>query len=306
METEHPDLLHDAAEVALRDIVELGSLVTAGGRVVIRHQAQARRAREQRNDKARRALKAQIRAERAAVRARWAPANDPRWIREAGLTDAAVAWCAAVPYADPSTDWFERSAESAVRNCECRLRELHPHAMARYDRLRGDGLHPVLAMGKAAPLFQRPPNVHARGTRPRSEALARGSGLDHSWVATEHGPSREEFEAYQAATKHIRRGRNITLGLQGRALSARKPPPGEDEQRLALESATTLPAELIEKVLRPAPAMTTPSRRPWAQDFPLPIEQVLAVIAAEEADPRPVRPSAKIPAARPGRRHRPA
>jgi hypothetical protein len=161
----------------------------AVGRVVIRHQAQARRARELRSERARRALKAQIRAERAAVRARWAPANDPRWLREASLTDTAVAWCVAVPYAGPSTEWFERSAESAVRNCERRLRELHPHAMARYDRLRGDGLHPVLAMGKAAPLFARSPDVRAHGTQPRSGALTRGSGLDHSWAAAEHGPA---------------------------------------------------------------------------------------------------------------------
>jgi hypothetical protein len=306
METEHPDLFHDAAQVALRDVVELGSFIMAAGRVVIRHQAQVKRAREQRSEKARRALKAQIRAERAAVRARWAPANDPRWLREASLTDTAVAWCVAVPYADPSTEWFERSAESAVRNCERRLRELHPHAMARYDRLRGDGLHPVLAMGKAAPLFQRSPDVRAHGTQPRSGALTRGSGLDHSWAAAEHGPSREEFEAHVTAGKYERRGRQVAWGLQGRAMERDLPPLGEAEQRTALESATNLPVGAIKKLAVPEPPAGRPSRRPWVHDFPVPIEQVLAAIAAHGTDGRPAVPPARIPAAGPGKHPQPA
>ncbi|GAA4205924.1 hypothetical protein GCM10023074_45700 [Microbispora amethystogenes] len=62
------------------------------------------------------------------------------------------AWGAALPYAtsDPG-------AERALLRCESRLRELHPYAMNRYDRLRVEGHTPEAAMREVAPLFAREP-----------------------------------------------------------------------------------------------------------------------------------------------------
>ena len=46
------------------------------------------------------------------------------------------AWGAALPYADRNVPWHEPAAAAAITHCEERLRQLHPYAMAHYDRLR--------------------------------------------------------------------------------------------------------------------------------------------------------------------------
>jgi hypothetical protein len=146
--------------------------------------------------------------------------------------------------------------------------------MARYDRLRGDSTDPVDAMRQAAPLFMRRPGVHDQPGAPRRPALEPGNGLGHSWVAAMHGPSREEFEAYQTALQVLRRGSQILHGMHARAARTGLPPLGEDDQRIALENTTSLPAAAISHVV-------SPTRRPWQQDFPFPIKEVLAVAAAD-------------------------
>jgi hypothetical protein len=98
-----------------------------------------------------------MRAERDGDRARWEPALDPGWLRRARLLDAAEAWGAALPYTDRAVPWYEPAAATAMTRCEERLRSLHPYAMARYDRLRSDGLEPAEAMQEAALLFARHP-----------------------------------------------------------------------------------------------------------------------------------------------------
>src|SRR5690606_17855585 len=77
---------------------------------------------------AQQALRQQAHAVRQAARSRWAAAHDARWLDQADLLDVGRVWSAAVPHAahDPT-------AETAARNCEERLRRLHPH-QAVFDR----------------------------------------------------------------------------------------------------------------------------------------------------------------------------
>jgi hypothetical protein len=147
--------------------VQMGSVAVTGAQIyAYRRRAHAQTVAEQ-DERARRALQAQMRAERDAAHARWAPALDPAWLRRATLIETAQAWGAALPYSDRATPWGESAAASAMRRCEERLRELHPFAMARYDRLRGDGLGPAEAMREAAPLFALHPQARDGSYTPR-------------------------------------------------------------------------------------------------------------------------------------------
>jgi hypothetical protein len=91
-----------------------------------------------------------------------------------------------------------------------------------------------------------------------------------------HGPSREEFDAYQSAKQILRRGTQIVHGMQASAARAGLPPLGEDDQRAALEIATSIPASAVGPVV-------SSIRRPWEQDFPVPVATVLAVAKAQPA-----------------------
>ena len=173
---QHPDPLRDAMQDLVYRAVQVGSFAVTGTQVYAYHRrAQARIAAEQ-DHRARRALNAQIRAERDADRARWQPALDPGWLRRASLIEAAGAWGAALPYTDRAVPWYEPAAATAMARCEERLRSLHPYAMARYDRLRGDGLEPGEAMREVAPLFARHPHARDAPSVPRRmlEAAAPG------------------------------------------------------------------------------------------------------------------------------------
>ena len=72
-----------------------------------------------------------------------------------------------MPYADRNVPWYEPAAATAMRKTEDRLRDLHPYAMARYDRLRADGMSPADAMREAAPLFARAPRAYDASYTPR-------------------------------------------------------------------------------------------------------------------------------------------
>ena len=276
-DAQYPDLFQDAAWTAAREIVEVAPVIAALARAYLQHRARAERTRAVHDEQAKRALQAQERAERDAARQWWAPANDPQWLRAANLTDTTAAWCAAVHYADPATASFEPSAAAAVEHCEARLRELHPHMMTRYDRLREDGLERVEAMRETAPLLMRSPNVREHGGRARL-ALT-NQGLGHPWVDAVHGPGREGFDAHVAEVE-VARGKRIIGTLQARARAEGRSPLSEDEQRTFLEATTNLPPELIRRAVTPA---APPKRRPWEQDFPFPIQHVVAVTRVPES-----------------------
>jgi hypothetical protein len=164
---EHPDPFADAAQHGVQRAVQVASCAMTAGQVYLyQRRAQARVVAEQ-AAQARRVLNAQVRAERDAARAAWAPALDREWLRNAPVMDTAGAWGAAMPYADRSVPWYEPGAATALRKSEERLRHLHPYAMARYDRLRGDGMGPSEAMFEAAPLFARHPTARGGYYAPR-------------------------------------------------------------------------------------------------------------------------------------------
>jgi hypothetical protein len=257
----HPDPFADAAQDAARDAAQIGSIVFAMGRMAVQYT-------RHRSEQDRRAAEEQKAADLAAARAWWAPGNDRDWLRNAGLVDTATVWSAAVPHAG-----FDDSALSSVQNCERRLRDLHPYAMSRYDRLRADGLGPAEAMAEAVPLFARPRHAYEQPTSPRA-ALAPADETEPAWALSGFDPSEDE----EIAERQLRRGRWIVDGLQGRAWQDGRPSLTEAEQRAALESMTTLPAEIIPRVDR-SPEVVAKTE-PWKQDFPIPITDVLAAVQA--------------------------
>ena len=157
----HPDPFRDAMQDVVYRAVQVGSFAMTAAQVYAYHRrAQARITAEQ-DHRARRALNAQVRAERDADRARWAPALDPAWLRNASLIETAQAWGAALPYADRNVPWHEPAAATAMTRCEERLRHLHPYAMAHYDRLRSEGLGPARGDARSRPAV-RPPSPGPR------------------------------------------------------------------------------------------------------------------------------------------------
>lgn len=273
---QHPDPFGEAALTTVRDVLKVGSILTAYARVVLIHKARAEQLRAEKDRQVKQAIRAQALAEKAAARLQWAPVNDPAWLRQAGLVDIAQAWAAAVPYADASGEWYEAAAASAVRDCENKLRQVHPYAMTRYDRLRAEGMTPFDAMRETVHLFGRPPTAYQQSAAPRA-ALGPGAALGHSWGAAVHGPSRADFEAEQ----HKARGAAIVGNLQARAAHEGRPPLTEDEQSAALAATTNLPPAIISQVAAaPAAGRRAARRRPWLQDFPYPIGEVLAAAAA--------------------------
>lgn len=164
---QHPDPFRDAIQEMVYRAVQVGSFAGTGIQVYAYHRrAQARIAAEH-DHQARRALNAQVRAERDADRARWQPALDPGWLRRASLIETARTWGIALPYTDRAVPWYEPAAATAMARCEERLRSLHPYAMAWYDRLVSEGSPPGEAMREAAPLFARHPHARDAPFAPR-------------------------------------------------------------------------------------------------------------------------------------------
>lgn len=122
----HPDPFQDAVGTGLQRAMQIASCaVTATQVYAYQHRSQAMAAAE-RNDRARHALNAQIRAERDVARAGWAPALDQDWLPQADFYQVARAWSQAMPHADRNVPWYQPSAATAMRRCEERLRDLHP------------------------------------------------------------------------------------------------------------------------------------------------------------------------------------
>jgi len=303
MDTEnHPDPLHDALSHGLQRAVQIvSSAVTGAQAYAYLKRAQARTMAE-RGERIHRTQDAQISLERDTARAGWAPALDHGWVQQADFFQAARAWGAAMPYADPSAPWYEPAAETAMRRCEERLRALHPNAMARYDRLRGQGMGPAEAMHEAAFLFAGPPRAYDPAYTPRP-ALDAGNGENPTWAATKPSAVVEDSGDLTAADAQERRGRQIINALQARARAQGGGLLGEAEQRIVLETVTNLPADVIDRVVRTETASRAPrAARPWEQDFPLPINDVVATAtgAARTTPAAPAAASARAtPHARP-------
>ncbi len=291
----HPDPFHDAMNHGLQRAMQVASSVMTGAQVYVYLKRTQAMAAAERDERARRVLTAQIRADSEAARAGWAPALDPIWLRQADLFQAARTWGAAMPYADRSVPWYEPAAATAMRKSEERLRDLHPHAMARYDQLRSDGMGPAEAMRETAPLFARPPRAYDTPYTPR-QVLNAGDGEPVTWAAAAPVPISADSSEADLAQAHEQRGRQIVAALQARARQQRRDPLSGAEQRTVLEAMTNLPADVIDRVVQPsatragesaepasAAVSTGRAARPWEHDFPVSIQ---AVVANADATPQ--------------------
>jgi hypothetical protein len=297
----HPDPFQDAMGHGLQRAIQMTSCaVTAAQVYAYQHRTQAMAVAE-RDERTRRALATQMRADRDAARATWAPAVNPDWLRNADLLQTARTWAAAMPYADRSVPWYEPTAATALRRCEERLRDLHPYAMGRYDRLREDGAAPADAMRDAAPLFANAPRTYDRPYVPRP-VLAAGNSDGQAWAAATPEPGEQSGVAVSEAQQV--RGKQIIAALQEQARAHNRGPLGEAEQRTVLETITNLPPDVIDHVVSPGSSAVTnpadasraalastsatahhgPADRPWQHDFPIPIQDVVA--AAPSPEPR--------------------
>ena len=253
MEAEtHPDPFREAMTHGLQRAMQVASFAGTAAQVYVYHQKTQARAAADKDERARRALQAQIRAERDAARAAWSAALDPQWLRNADLHDTAQAWGAAMPYADPNVPWYEPTAATAMRKSEERLRDLHPFAMARYDRLRADGLEPAEAMRETAPLFALSPRARAWPFAP-VPVLDAGIGANDGQGADRPARGNEPADLTGAEALESR-GRSIVTALQDRARAGGREPLGQDELRTVLDIVTNLPVDIIDRVTRPRPA----------------------------------------------------
>jgi hypothetical protein len=239
----HPDPFTDAIGQGLHRAMQVGSCAVTAAQVYVHLKRTQARANGERDDRARRALGAQIRAERDAARTGWAPALDSRWLSKADLFQAAQAWGAAMPYADRAVPWYEPAAATAMRKSEERLRDLHPDAMAHYDKLRADGMSPADAMNEAAPLFARTPRAHNTPYAPHP-VLAAGNDARDALVTDPSAAARAQADLGNVHTGN-------PAGAQNPAASART-----------------------------AVAPDGQAARPWEHDFPLDIREMLAAAVA--------------------------
>ena len=278
MSDHHPDPFGDALQQGVQRAIQLGSGAVTAAQVYLFHRSTQARAVDERDDRARRALHAQIRAEQQAGRAGWAPALDPAWLREATLVQVARAWSAAVPYSDRNVPWYEPAAATALRKCEERLRELHPYAMARYDRLRAEGLGPAEAMQEAAPLFARPARAHDARATPRP-MVTTGEGLGAGRPGAGPSPSSGGPDDLPGA--------GLVIAEQDRAVTAERvraadldaatdqtATPRTDERTTNLVAARDATATAGAATAR-ARRAARPGR-PWEPDFPIPLREGLA------------------------------
>lgn len=245
---QHPDPLNEALARTGERSVQIFSLVAYGSQIIARRAAVRREKSAQRRAQQQRELQ----LERQRARLAWAPAHDRGWLNQADIIQTARVWGAALPYGDRGTEQYDPTAESAMRNCENRLRTLHPHAMARYDRLRRDGWEPGPAMREAAPLFDRPPNVHESGPGPRPTGqlgMAPPGTIPErgaTFTTFPHGPSKSEYLA-------VRRAERITDRLTASARAEGRQPLARGDLRTVLESMTNLPPHVIDHITASAP-----------------------------------------------------
>ncbi|GLZ16367.1 hypothetical protein Acsp04_66020 [Actinomadura sp. NBRC 104425] len=277
---QHPDPITEGFTHSGERMIQIITMAAALEQGYVRHLARLAAAKATR-DAAEKRMAAELkRAALAEARARWARAHDRNWLRQASLVDTAETWAAAVPYAAD-----EQAAASAVRKCEERLRDLHPHAMSHYDRFRARGETHLGAMKLAAPYFTRDPHVRTGQPMPQRPELAEGSGAQ--WAATVHGPHLSDLEE---ARREQRGHQIVTAILERLRAEGREPHPGE--LRTILEATTNLPDHAIAKLV-PEPAAASPEAatqvRLAADGFPFSIDEALAMHMDRPAEAPAVR-----------------
>lgn len=287
MSQAHSDPIAEGLQQGGQRLVQIVSAAVAVNQAVAQRKNRLRAAQKAADAQAQREEAQSQRAALAEARSRWRRAHDRKWLRRANLPDVARAWGAAAPYAEDNA-----SAAFAVRNCEERLRDLHPHAMSHYDRIRSDGKDRLDAMTQAAPFFTRAPDVRTGEPGMQRGELHEGTG--HEWAAKLHGPDRAEWEAAQQERRatQIADELRTKLRLQGHEI-------GPEELRTVLEIVTNLPEDVIAKVVS-----STPQERPThrsdacvaAEDFPLTISEALEMSSRQPFEaPAARRASPQVP-----------
>jgi hypothetical protein len=287
----HPEpfaegLGHGAQRTA--QLIALATMTANGVRQFVKQRHDMRAARDER---ARETAEQELKTVLDQARSRWAPAHDQGWLQRATLLETARAWGAAVPYAEDDT-----AARSAMRKCEQRLRDLHPHGMEHYDRLRASGCVPQEAMREAAPFFARDPNVRT-GEPSVRDALRKGTGTE--WAATEHGPDRTEWEEH----RQERRARQIISEVTEELPAASPHNVRPDELRTVLVMTTNLPEHIIDKATQTRTGPKSP-REVAGEGFPLTISEAMHMTAQrphEQASPGTPRNPTMERSRRPGR-----
>lgn len=238
------DPFEEALSHGSQRVAQFSSLAAALSQVFIQRRAlHDALASGRHDDRTARALRQQQQALREQARLTWAPAHDPQWLAQADLLQTGRAWAGAASFADT-----DPAASSALRKCEDRLRQLHPYAMARYDRLKTDGMSPLDAMRETAPLFARSPHVRTGEPAAPRAALAANAPADLDSEpapgpgATERAPGTDEEAQAE------RRAQQIADRLQDQARANGRPPLGPDELAIVLATVTNLPEAVIAKI----------------------------------------------------------
>lgn len=256
----HPDPIAEGFVHTGQRIAQLAAMAAVTRQLLVMVRERRNRAQQVRALEQQRRLENAERAAFEGARSRWAPVHDPAWLRNADLLQTARAWSAALPYATDNA-----AAASAVRKCEERLRQLHPHGMDHYDRFREAGLAAEEAMREAAPFFTRDPNVRT-GQPADTPELAEGTGA--WWAANEHGPLRSEWEEH----RQVQRAQQIIADIQAECRAMQLPEPTPAHLRTALEIATNLPDRIITRAIS-EPANPTPYEKP-TKTAPRTVDQV--------------------------------
>lgn len=282
----HPDPVTGAATVGgqkLAEFITVAALltqVTAQARAYLAARAAGREAAGE--------------AEAGAARARWAPALHRDWLADAALPDVARAWGSALPY-----EQADASARDAMDAAEGRLRDLHPYAMAHYDRLRADGRSRMDSMWEAMPDFQ----LHPR-PRPAPRDVHKGRRLGAGG-----GEADAAGDGYLAGAAHVAGSARIlavVARLNEESIAAGRGPLDPAVTEMALHRSTNVPAEAIDWVIRglrdgslvlPVPA-SGPARRTVsttgtaAADWPRDVHDGLAAtVIRGAAGSQPARPA---------------
>jgi hypothetical protein len=178
-----------------------------------------------------------------------------------------------------------------MRKCEDRLRRLHPYAMARYDRLRGDGVSPLDALRETAPLFGRSPHARPGDSAPFRHALGVGAGTDVTQSADRPlAAQAEPLPADVGDDRAEQRGRQIVERLQASARATGRPDLGPDELAMILEAVTNLPEDMIGTLTRNASDESQPGREELGAAAAIPaadIDAPTALAATATAAARP-------------------
>lgn len=229
----------ERAPLNARHSAALNSVLAAAAQSAARQLRERRRIAAERNPRHRAELRAEHAAAVEAQRHRWSSANDPNWRDRAGLEPSVRVWSHAMPFAQDSPD-----ALAAMEACERRLRVTQPAAMQHYGRLCAAGLHPADAMVEARALFGSATGPHrALSARDQSPALAGNEALVR--VLSRNGPTTELIADIMAE----RRGDAMAHTMQHAAAKKGTAPFDAADLRDALERNTTLPDEVVSRIV---------------------------------------------------------